>query len=419
MSKGWRLLAQQPVVHGVVPHEVVGAHEGEDAHHLRGLEVAPLGHAPLEPLHRGAVREGPEPARPGEVDEGVEQRRRRDAVLAGRLQVGQQRGGQRAAEAEPHDARPLGPGDVPDDVEGRDRPAQQVVVEADVAVGGVRVAVADGEDRVAVLHRPLHEAAPRRQVHDVVLVDPGRAHQQRRRVDRLGARGVLDQLHQVVAEDDLPRRDRELPAHREGVRVELARHALVVGDVVHERAAARAPRSPRRCRTPASRRRGWSRTRWSAPGHPSRCRRGSPSARPSPRPPRRRRARPPPGAPRAGRPGASRRRPGSPPTPDRGSGGRAGSAGPARAPRRRATARRPPPTPPPGPWRTGSRPAPCPRGWPWRRWRCASRPRRIRAGRAPRAGPCDRRWGSWVPSGSCRDAGRRAPRHMLRPPLME
>src|SRR5690242_21290836 len=43
----------------------------------------------------------------------------------------------------------------------------------------VRVAVADLEHRVAVPDRPLSEALPRREIHDVVLVDPRRAEQER------------------------------------------------------------------------------------------------------------------------------------------------------------------------------------------------------------------------------------------------
>ena len=57
---------------------------------------------------------------------------------------------------------------------------------------GVRVAVADREHRAAVLDGPLDEAAAGREVHDVVLVDPRRAGQQRDRVHLLGLRRVLD-----------------------------------------------------------------------------------------------------------------------------------------------------------------------------------------------------------------------------------
>ncbi len=45
-------------------------------------------------------------------------------------------------------------------------------------------------------------------------------------------RRVLDELHEAVAEDDLAGRHREVAADDEGARVDLAGHALVVGDVV-------------------------------------------------------------------------------------------------------------------------------------------------------------------------------------------
>ena len=111
----------------------------------------------------------------GEVDQRVEQRGRVDAVVALGGHVGQQHGGEAAAEAEAGHVDLLGAGDVVDDVEGGAGPVEQVVVEADVAHGGVGVAVADLEDGVAVLHGPLHEAPARGQIHDVVLVDPRRA----------------------------------------------------------------------------------------------------------------------------------------------------------------------------------------------------------------------------------------------------
>ena len=115
-----------------------------------------------------------------------------------------------------------------------ERPLAEVVLEADVAERLVRVAVADAEHRVAVLDRPLGEALARREVHHVVLVDPGRAEQDRRLVDRLGRGRVLDQLHQPVAVDDLARGRREVLAELELRRVDLARPAAVVDDVVDE-----------------------------------------------------------------------------------------------------------------------------------------------------------------------------------------
>ena len=65
------------------------------------------------------------------------------------------------------------------DVEGGLRAVHQIVVHGGAGHVGRRVLVADREDRPAVLHRPLDEAAAGREIHDVVLVDPRRAAQQR------------------------------------------------------------------------------------------------------------------------------------------------------------------------------------------------------------------------------------------------
>ena len=97
-----------------------------------------------------------------------------------------------------------------------------------------RVEVADREDRAAVLDGPLDEAAAGREVHHVVLVDPGRAAQQRPGVDLLGLRRVLDELHELVAEHDLARGRGEVAAHLEAAGVDLARPAVVVDQVVEE-----------------------------------------------------------------------------------------------------------------------------------------------------------------------------------------
>ena len=115
-------------------------------------------------------------------------------------------------------------------------PLHQVVVHRGAGHVRRRVEVADREDGAPVLYGPLDEAALRRQVHHVVLVDPRRAAQQRRRVHLLGLRLVLQQLHEVVAVDDLGRRRGQVAAHGEPAGVDLARLALVVQHVVDERA---------------------------------------------------------------------------------------------------------------------------------------------------------------------------------------
>src|SRR5680860_1020229 len=87
---------------------------------------------------------------------------------------------------------------------------------------------------MAVLNCPLDVAPTRRQVHDVVLVDPRRAAQKRDLKSLLGLRFVLDELHELVAKHDLARRGRQALSHLERRGVDLSRQALVVSYIVEE-----------------------------------------------------------------------------------------------------------------------------------------------------------------------------------------
>ncbi len=159
-------------------------------------------------------------------------------MVSGPGEVGGEHAGQGAAEAEPGDVDLRGAGDVGDDVERLQRPVEQVVIECHAAHGGVGVAVGDGEDRALVPDRPLDEAAPWREVHDVVLVDPRRAGQHRHGADLRRLRRVLDQLHQLIPEHHLAGGGREIPADRERARVDLAGAPAVTQQVVEEVASA-------------------------------------------------------------------------------------------------------------------------------------------------------------------------------------
>ena len=116
------------------------------------------------------------------------------------------------------------------------RAVDQVVIQGDAAHRGVRVAVGDREHGPLVLHGPFQEAAARRQVHHVVLVDPRRAGQHRHRADVGRLRRVLDQLHQLVPEHHLARGRGEVLADGERPGVDLARQAAVVEQVIDEMA---------------------------------------------------------------------------------------------------------------------------------------------------------------------------------------
>jgi len=177
-------------------------------------------------------------ARVGEVDHRVEQGDRVDPVVAHLVEVGGRHQGERAAQAEPDQVDLAAAGDVLDDVHRRAGAADEVVIHGGVGHRRVGVAVADREDRALVAHRPLDEAALRGEVHHVVLVDPGRAAQQRHVVDLAGLRLVLQDLDEVAAVDHLRRGGGEVAADLERRHVDLARPAVVVQHVVDEVAGA-------------------------------------------------------------------------------------------------------------------------------------------------------------------------------------
>ena len=76
----------------------------------------------------------------------------------------------------------------------------------------VRIDPGDHEDREALRHSEAHEAFFRREVEDIVFVDPRRNDQQWALVDCLGRRRILDQFDEIVAIDDLAGRRREIHA---------------------------------------------------------------------------------------------------------------------------------------------------------------------------------------------------------------
>ena len=252
VERGW-LLAHQPVGHHVVEDQVVGPQDVERARHRGTLERALAAHLALQLLHRREVGERAERAGLRVVEHRVDQGEGADPAVARLLQVRGRDGGQRTAEAQPHDVDRLRAGDVADDVERGLRAVDEVVVHRGGRHVGGRVDVADGEHGAPVLDGPLDEAAARRQVHHVVLVDPRRARQQRGGVHLLGLRLVLQQLHEVVAEHHLRGRDGEVAAHLEAAGVDLARTAAVVAHVVEELPRARDEAPPTRVERPLER----------------------------------------------------------------------------------------------------------------------------------------------------------------------
>ena len=132
-----------------------------------------------------------------------------------RRHVRQRRRHQGAAEAVADGVHALLAGRLLDGVERGVDAFPHVVVEP--LLGQARVGVHPGhhEHGVALLHRPAHEGVLGPEVEDVELVDPGREDEERALQHRFRRRRVLDELHQVVLEDDLARRHRDVLADAE------------------------------------------------------------------------------------------------------------------------------------------------------------------------------------------------------------
>jgi hypothetical protein len=85
---------------------------------------------------------------------------------------------------------------------------------------------------MSVLDGPLDETFARCQIHDVKLVDPRRAEQQRNRVRLRSLGRVLDQLDEVAAVDHASRRGSHVDADLESGAVDLRRPPTVVAKIV-------------------------------------------------------------------------------------------------------------------------------------------------------------------------------------------
>ncbi len=153
-------------------------------------------------------------------------------VVAARVEVGEGHRRHRAAQADRQRVDRLAPGDVAGHVDGRERPEAEVVVERQVAHRAVGIAEAHREGAVPVGDRPLDQALARREVGDVVAVDPWRDDDQRAFEHLVGGRRVLQHLDQLVAEHHRAGRGRGVPAEHEGLAVDLAGPPVVVHDVV-------------------------------------------------------------------------------------------------------------------------------------------------------------------------------------------
>ena len=112
--------------------------------------------------------------------------------------------------------RLLHPGHVADDLERGDRPQAEVIVPADLRLLGPSVLPRHQEHRETLLDNEAHQRIGRLQIHDVELVDARRHDQQRRLMNLLGQRRILDQLHQLILVDHRAGGHRQIAPYLEG-----------------------------------------------------------------------------------------------------------------------------------------------------------------------------------------------------------
>ena len=231
----------------VRPDQIVGAQHVEDGGHRLAVEIAALGHALLDRLDLLLVDEDLEIAGIGEVYLGGEQRCRHDAFVVPRRHGRERHRQHGAADAIADRVHLVLAGRLLDHVERRERTLAHVILEGLLRQPRIRVDPGDAENRQSLVDAPFDEGFFRREVEHVEFVDPGRHDQQRALEHLLGRRRILDELHQVVLEDDLAGRGREIAS-------DLEHRGIGLPDLEVRRRRRRCPRPAYACREPGSRR---------------------------------------------------------------------------------------------------------------------------------------------------------------------
>ena len=192
-----------------------------------------LRHLLLKSGDRCLIGERAEQSRLREIGMSIEECRGLDGIVTSCRVVGQPDCGERSTQAHRHRVHRGGTGDVTNDSHGIQRSLEQVVAESEPAHRLIRIAVTDRKTRMTVLDGPLDETLARCQIHDVELVDPRWAEQQRNRVRLRCLWRVLDQLDEFAAVDDASRRGSHVDADLESGTVDLRRPSTVVAKIVH------------------------------------------------------------------------------------------------------------------------------------------------------------------------------------------
>ena len=226
-----RLVAQQIVIDPVVPDQVVGPHPGKYLGHVSAFQNAVLiGHAPGG-LDRTLVGKQRDLCLDAGVQHADQQGEGVYLLFLQRSVVAQQGRCGNAAGAGAEHAQILAAGDFQDDVDGF---LQRFDIgrQAPFTLGLGRVAPAHHKGLHVIGNQIAGQTLFRRKIEYVELVDLRRHDKNRPFVDLFGQGLVLDQFQHFVAEHHRALGHRQVLAHFEGIHVDLAGHAAVVGDVL-------------------------------------------------------------------------------------------------------------------------------------------------------------------------------------------
>src|SRR5262249_20998245 len=165
-------LALEVVVDDIRPDQIVRAHEVKRIRHLAALEVAPIGHLPLERRDLLLIGEYFEVAGIGEIDLAREEGGRCDPVIAISRHARERDRKKRPTDAVADGVDLALARYLLDYIERREWALVHIIFEGFLGEFRIRIDPRDHEDGQSLLDAPFDEGLLRRQIEYVELVDP-------------------------------------------------------------------------------------------------------------------------------------------------------------------------------------------------------------------------------------------------------
>ena len=204
--------AQEVPPHGTGIDQVLGPDRGKGACHLGAVQIALFPHHVLKKGDLAFIQEQQQLARFDEIDLCGHQRDRGQPVIAIARHAGRRDRKHRAAQTIAVGMHLAPRNDRVDRLQRCHDATLAVILKRQVGLIGCRVAPGDAENRETLRDQMADQRILGREVKDVVFHDPGGHDQHRFGMHLIGLRAVLDQLHDVVAKDDLAGCAGQMPA---------------------------------------------------------------------------------------------------------------------------------------------------------------------------------------------------------------